>query len=139
MRELLVDTNVVSELMKPRPDPVVIDFMRVAMDAWYSVITIEELRFGVVAANASRKRDEAEAALERFRVFHSARLLLVTEEIANRSGYLRANEKRAGRVLWLADSLIAATAITYNLVLVTRNTKDFSDLGVHLIDPWKRR
>jgi predicted nucleic acid-binding protein len=68
--------------------------------------------------------------------FFATRILPVTQAIANRWGVLSAECQARGTPLNTADGMIAATALSHNLTLVTRNTRDFAQLGVDLLDPW---
>ena len=76
--------------------------------------------------------------MDRRRSVHlfSGRTLSVTRSIAERWGALDADRQRAGRPINIADGMIAATALEHDLILVTRNVKDFASLGVRLLNPW---
>jgi toxin FitB len=135
----LLDTNVVSEWAKPRPDLSVVRWLDdVDEDSVYlSSLTLGELRQGVDALAPGRRRDQLDQWLavnlpERF----AARVLAVDATVAERWGSLRASAARSGRTLPVVDSLIAATALEHGLAVVTRNVRDFQDVGVRLVDPW---
>ena len=132
----LLDTNVVSELRKTNPSPQVA--------AWYanldadvaslSTINLMELVKGMESV---RKRDAVFAGklaawLVRVKeVTFRDRILVVTPEIAEAAGRILSLRTRGE-----ADALIAATALTHGLILVTRNTADFEDTGVRMVNPW---
>ena len=136
----LIDTNVVSEFIKPAPNQVVIDWFRSskASSLFASVVTAGELRLGIAAMPLSKRRSELEVWLEQgLPQWFATNLLPVTREVADRWGRITIQARRQGITLATTDGLIAATAIEHNLILVTRNTKDFVDLGVSLINPWE--
>lgn len=132
----LVDTNVVSELRRKTPAPQVLAWFsqRPAATLYLSVLTIGELRKGVeLLADPARK-----AALHQWLSidlpnYFSGRILAIDTRVADRWGRMLA---AAGRPVPAIDSLLAATAVEHNLVLVTRNVKDFVSLPVATIDPW---
>ena len=131
----LLDTNVVSEIRRPRPDPQVSAFLVRAAnaDAYLSVLTIGELRKG---AEAKRRVDPASAEnidawIARLEVEYADKTLPVDKRAAETWGRLMADRPRA-----IVDTLIAATAIVHGLTLVTRNTRDIADTGVDAINPW---
>lgn len=126
----LVDTNVVSELTKRRPNPGVIAWAGTVTDQQLSAISIDELRFGMA------RRPDARIInwLEQYLRQHS--VLPITQEIAERAGAMRGDFSRKGIVREQADMLIAATAQQHNLTLVTRNTRDFEGCGIGLLDPF---
>jgi toxin FitB len=136
----LLDTNIPSETLRPRPHPEVASWLeKQHRDSQFvSVVTIGELRRGAtLLANNNRR-----AQLERFiditvPSWFAHRVLPVTQAIAERWGALDGRRQLAGRPLNMADGLIAATALEHQLTLVTRNEKDFADLGVTLLNPWK--
>lgn len=130
----LVDTNVLSELTRPRPNRHAVEWLQRQTAIVVSVITIEELAFGVARAPAARRR-----VLQRWleEVSGSAALRLdVTEPIARAAADLRAAREAAGRRVTQADMLIAATALLHGLGLATRNARDFAGCGIHVVDPF---
>lgn len=135
----LVDTNVMSEFTRPRPD--------LGVQAWFertpehelhlSAITIAELRRGVTRMPAGKRRSALGAWLD-FEILQrfSDRIVDVDVEIANAWGELMASGEKRGIVLHPMDSFIAATAMTRSMRLVTRNTRDFGKLRIELVNPW---
>ena len=131
---MLVDTNVLSELPRSRPNVKVIEWFAAQETIHLSVVTIEELAFGVAhAEKAARSKlaDWFEALLESRPV-----ILEVTAGIARASGEIRAWRESRGRRVAQADTLIAATALSHGLTLATRNTRDFEGCGVLLVNPF---
>ncbi|WP_049789420.1 type II toxin-antitoxin system VapC family toxin [Granulicella tundricola] len=105
---------------------------------YLSVMTIGELRKGTTLLPEGKRRRQLEQWLDHELVprFHS-RILPITQTIADHWGILSARRQRQGAPLSMADGLIAATALHHNLTVVTRNIKDFTDLGVPLLNPWE--
>ncbi|MGV2130682.1 type II toxin-antitoxin system VapC family toxin [Agrobacterium vitis] len=136
---LLLDTNVLSEVRKPRPDARVLKWLH-GLDedhTFISIVTVAEIRRGVALMDSGRKRDALDEWLahdlpQRF----DNRILPVEGSVALAWGDLMALAKRNGRWLASMDGLIAATAVAHQLTLATRNTKDFDGFGIGLIDPW---
>lgn len=132
----LIDTNVLSELRKRTPDVHVVSWFdeRPPSTLFISVLTLGEIRKGIERVPASTRKfallDWLETDLP---VFFTGRILTIDHTIAERWGSLMA---LAGRPLPAIDSLLAATAISHNLVLVTRNTSDFEGLPLQIINPW---
>jgi len=133
---VLLDTNIVSEMMKAAPNAEVLAFVSESRSAWISVITAHELDYGVARLPTGRKRAILEAALADLYTRYEDRVLPVRYEEARQAALLRAESHERGRALHLADALIAATAKAHGLTVATRNISDFEDLGVHVIDPW---
>ena len=129
----LVDTNVISELVRPRPDRHLLAWAERLDRVVLSAISIEELTFGVARAAGARR-----SALGRWldAVLASAEVLAVTAEIARTAGQLRAARETRGRRVAQADMLIAATALNAGLTLATRNLRDFDGTGVRIVDPF---
>ena len=132
----LLDTNLISETRKIRADVGVMAFLAAADAAglFLSVLTLGELRKGV---QAKRRTDSVTAArlgpwVDGIETTFADRVLLVDAAVARLWG-----ELSAGRILPVIDALIAATAITRGLTLVTRNTRDVAATGVPLLDPWQ--
>ena len=127
----LVDTNVLSELRRKQPDARVVAWMeqRPAQALYLSVLTLGEIRKGIERLQGDARQaallDWLEVELPRF---FWGRVLAV-----DRWGRLQGS---AGHPLPAIDSLLAATALQHDLTLVTRNTADFDDLGVRLVNPW---
>ena len=139
MSGFLLDTNIPSELIRTRPDPRVENWVYAQdeQSLYLSVVSIGELRRGLVLLPAGRRRTELERWLENDLLprFHR-RILPVTFSIADRWGLLDGQCQLKGTPLNTADGMIAATALEHGLTLVTRNVKDFADLGVITLDPW---
>jgi toxin FitB len=135
----LLDTNIPSELMRLRPDHKVTDWMA-SQDLgalFLSVVSIGELESGFTTMQDAARRARLETSLEgHLTVLFPGRVLPVTQAIAARWGRLNGMRQLFGRPLNVPDGLIAATALEHGLIIVTRNTKDFADLGVALINPW---
>jgi predicted nucleic acid-binding protein len=135
----LLDTNISSELMRPRPESKVEGWVD-AQDMsslFLSVISIGELETGFTTMRDAARRARLEASLERhLAVLFPGRVLPVTQAIAARWGRLGGMRQVSGRPLSAPDGIIAATALEHDLTVVTRNTKDFDGLGVALLNPW---
>jgi toxin FitB len=134
----LLDTNVISETRKSRPDAGVVAFLSAAgsNELFLSVLTLGELRKGVAL---KRRVDESAATelgvwVEGIVTNFADRILPVDSAIA-----LRWGELSASRSLPVIDMLIAATALSRGLTLVTRNIWDFEVSGAPLLDPWQAR
>ncbi|HVH41027.1 MAG TPA: PIN domain-containing protein [Labilithrix sp.] len=130
----LVDTNVVSELARPKPNRHVVDWFGALSTIVMSSISIEELAYGIARAR-SVERSRLVRWFEALLAI-PAEIVAVDEKIARAAGDLRAARERAGRPVAQADMLIAATALVTGRTLVTRNTRDFEGCGVALLDPF---
>lgn len=137
---LLLDTNVVSELARQRPNEGVFNFFDEADEdrIFLSALSWAEIRRGIALMPEGAKKKALTAWLEdELRERFGARILPVDHDIADRWGVLMAVTKQRGRAVPVIDGFLAATALVHNLCIVTRNTKDFEDLGVRLLNPWK--
>jgi toxin FitB len=132
----LLDTNIVSELTRPRPQPTVVEFLRHNPDLAISVIVFHELEFGIHCAADSQRRSKLQAFSSALRAQFDSRIFDVGMRVAETAGRLRAFEKTSGRVLAELDALIAATAMVHGCTLVTRNVRDFEKLNIPLLNPW---
>jgi len=128
----LCDTNVISECMKRSPDPKVRQWLSSQELVYLSAITVEEIYFGLTYKDAPRQREWFEELI-RFR----SKILPVTYSIAERCGTLRGSFRKKGIIRTQADLLIAATAYKHNLILATRNVRDFEDCGIQLFNPFE--
>ncbi|MCY3844873.1 MAG: PIN domain-containing protein [Acidobacteria bacterium] len=138
MRGFLLDTNVVSEVTKPAPDPNVVSFLSERIDLWLSVIVIHELEYGVRLMPPGRRRDARRASLLALTSRYRRRVLPIGRDEAGHASRLRARARRTGRTVHLGDALIAGTATANELVLATRNVDDFTPFGIELLNPWTR-
>jgi toxin FitB len=130
----LVDTNVLSELARPRPAEAVVRWLGRQEQIAISVISLEELAYGVARAPVARRQKLA-AWLES--MLDSVELVVdVTPAVARASGELRAARDAAGRPVAQADMLIAATALIHGFTLATHNVADFAGCGVVVVDPF---
>jgi len=135
----LLDTNVVSELVKFKPEPKVAAWMEATEESLLrlSVLTLGEIRKGIDSLSDRSRRTALESWLNHDLLIRFAnRILDVDQAVADRWGRLFANALGAKQSLPVVDGLLAATAIHHNLTLVTRNTKDVSLTGVPIINPW---
>ena len=135
----LLDTNVVSEWTKPRPDPGVASWLA-DMDEdriFISVVTLAELRHGIERLSPGARRDRLDAWLAgEVPLRFEERLLDVDAETANMWGRVMARGQAAGRPPGTMDAFIAAVVLRHDMTLVTRNVSDFEALGVRYLNPW---
>lgn len=127
----LIDTNVISELLRPMPNPGVLAWAAVQPMVGISAVTVEEAIYGLTR-KANRR------LLEGFEAFvaEQCHVFPVTEVIARCAGTLRGQFSLHGVVRGQPDMLIAATAQVHQLTLATRNTKDFEGCGIGLLNPF---
>ena len=143
MSGFLLDTNVLSEFnRRGEPDPLVKQWLEAAdTDSLYaSVLTFGEIRLGVELLPPSKRRTQLEQWLDRdLPEWFEGRILPVDQAIADRWGLLRAQAQNIGRPLSVIDALLAATALQYDLTIVSRNVSDFSVVGLAMLNPWDAR
>lgn len=137
MTGYLLDTNVVSELTVPAPHPNVTAFFAVQDDLWLASVVVYELEFGLHLVPPGRRHDRLSLANSRIMAAFGDRVLPLSRSAAEWAARFRADTRRQGRALKLADALIAGTAMANDLPVVTRDVRDFSGLGVEVINPWE--
>lgn len=136
----LLDTNVVSEWVKQRPHPGVVEWLAEVDEdrVFLSVATLAELRHGIERLDDGRRRRRLEAWLcDELPTRFEGRVLPVDESVANSWGVLVARREAVGRSIAAMDAIIAATAHVHALTLVTRNESDFETAVEELLNPWR--
>ena len=132
----LIDTNVLSEIRRKSPDVNVVQWInsRPSTSLFLSVLTLGELRKGIDSLSDSKRRLKLLDWLETdLPLFFTGRILSIDEGVADHWGQLMA---AAGRPIPAIDSLLGATAAYHGLTMVTRNSKDFKNLGLNVFNPW---
>jgi toxin FitB len=135
----LLDTNVVSEWVKPRPNPGVIEWLASADEdrLFLSVATLAELRYGVERLPAGRKSAQLQEWLEtELRSRFEGRVVAIDETVAALWGKLLAKADAVGKPLGAMDGFLAATAAAHQVTLVTPNEMDFAGAGIKTFNPW---
>ena len=134
----LLDTCVVSELSRPRPNSGVVAWMSEAdaVGLYLSAITVAEVQRGTLRLPVGKRRTSLSQWSENLRQSFAGRVLPIDEAVALRWADIAARAEQSGRPGSFADGLIAATALDRGLTLVTRNVADFEPFGVSLLNPW---
>jgi len=135
----LLDTNVVWEWVKPRPDPGVMTWLAEADEdrVFLSVATLAELRYGIERLPAGRRRQRLDDWLrDEVPLRFEDRLLPIDATIAEAWGEVVAQRETIGRPIGVMDAFLAATARVHSLALVSRNAADFESAVAHIVDPW---
>ncbi len=127
----LCDTNVISELVRPQPNPGVITWSTQVSSIYLSVVTVEEIYYGLASKPNLRIIEGINQLIESY-----CTILPITPEIAKRSGELRGYLRTQGKPRTQADMLIAATAQVSQLTVVTRNVRDFDDCDIRILNPF---
>ncbi len=139
MSGFLLDTNVISELVKANPEPKVTRWIENTNETllYLSVLTLGEIRKGISFLPQSRRRVALEAWLDHdLSLRFSDRILPIDRQVADRWGRIAGSAAAKKSPLPVIDGLFAATAQHHNLTLVTRNTRDIAATGVPAFDPW---
>jgi toxin FitB len=136
----LLDTNVISELVRRAPDPAVLEFVRaLAPDSVFTASVCEaEIRWGLARMPPGRRREELTARIgELFLRGFAGRILAFDSACAALYGEIRAGREAGGKPIAVEDAMIAATARAYGVALATRNVSDFAACGVgRIANPW---
>ena len=139
---VLVDTNVVSELIRESPDPAVGDWTATQdlEDIFFSAVGEAELRYGAAILALGRRRQTLIADIERFlREAFDDRILPFDSAAARAYADIAAMRRSAGRPTQPADCQIAAIARSRGMTVATRNVRDFEGMGIDVVDPWIAR
>jgi len=136
---IVLDTNVASELMKPSPDPVVRDWVRVRRgnELCTTSITLAEIRYGIERLPAGRRRDLLKATADDVFATFEDQVLPFDAAAAAHYPVIVTRRDGAGLPIDGFDAQIATICHTHDAALATRNLKDFQNTGIDLIDPWQ--
>lgn len=134
----LLDTNAISEPKRSRPDVGLMSWLAAQLpsDLHVSVLTVGELRRGIVRLESGRRRDDLDYWLGDLVLRHGDRILPVDLDVTERWASLAEANRAAGHVSDMTDELIAATAHVHGLTIVTRNVRHFQHSGCRLLSPW---
>jgi len=136
----LLDTNVLSELRRARPEPKVVGFIASKpLDRLFvSTVTFAEIRFGIERiADATRRAELNDWLAHKVRPMFEQRALAVTEDVMFKWRLLVADGRKAGHTYSQPDLIIAATALHHGLTVVSRDTTDFKKARVPVVNPWR--
>lgn len=137
---IILDTNVVSEVMAPRPDPNVARWLgnQVGTDLYITVITKAELRYGAELLPQGRRRRDLETRVDSILTeCFEGRILPFDSNAAGIYASVRASRQKSGRSVGVEDTMILGIAHSLGAVVATRNVEDFEDAGVEVINPWE--
>jgi toxin FitB len=137
---IILDTNVLSALMRDQPDSAVVNWLdaQPAESVWSTSITVFEVRTGLDLLDAGRRRQHLEAAFERLLADDlDGRVLAFDTQAAQVAGAVVARRQRAGRSVEIRDAQIAGISLARKATLATGNTRHFAKLGLRLADPWQ--
>lgn len=136
---ILLDTNVLSALMRRKNDPVVVAWLdgQPPESIWTTAITVFEIRFGIeILASGGRRRSLENAFAQALEKDFDGRVLPFDQSAAQAAGAIAAERRRAGRTVEIRDVQIAGIAAARKATLATRNTRHFEGIGVNLVNPW---
>jgi predicted nucleic acid-binding protein len=136
---IVVDTNVVSELLRPLPSSTVVDWMndQPTSELFVTVITVEELWFSIARLPEGKRRTDLAARVEAvITIDLDHRIAPFDVTAAGHCADVRVRRRQAGRPITLADAQIAAICRSHGATLATRNVDDFTGTGVALVNPW---
>ncbi|HMC27717.1 MAG TPA: type II toxin-antitoxin system VapC family toxin [Verrucomicrobiae bacterium] len=137
MNGYLLDTNVLSELVRPEPSPTVVHWMEQNRESLYtSAITIAELSYGIEKLAIGKTQDRLRAWFEQVLSEWGERILRFDTRVARTWGRLEAALRRQGTRVPVVDSYIAAVALSHSLAVATRNEIDFKRAGLRTVNPF---
>ncbi|MGD9816396.1 MAG: PIN domain-containing protein [Hyphomonadaceae bacterium] len=136
MSRVLLDTNVISELVRPRPEKRVVAFVQAQPDAIVSALVLHEIAYGAERVRDSALRVRLTAWVASIRSEYAGRIVEIDADIAEQAGRWRATAESNGVMVDPIDAIIAACAASRGATVATRNVRDFAALGVTVIDPW---
>jgi len=137
---IVLDTNVLSEAMKPSPDPAVARRMarEHGLGLFTTAVSEAEIIYGIAILRDGRRKRDLEAASQGILALFAGRILPFDSLAAREFAVIVADRRRLGRPIDNFDAQIAAIARAHRMSLATRDTRDFAETGVQIIDPWQR-
>lgn len=137
---IVVDTNVISELMRPSPAPVVVEWVREQSqrELYTTSVTLAEVRYGIERMDEGRRKDLFTSMAEEIFAAFGEYVLPFDRAAAIQYATIVSARDRAGSPIDGFDAQIAAICSTHKATLATRNVKDFRGTGVEIIDPWQQ-
>jgi predicted nucleic acid-binding protein len=137
---IIVDTNVVSELMRPEPDPGVASWVRARdrRELRMTAISLAEVRYGIARLPDGRRKQVLLGAADEIFSAFADQILPVDAAAAEHYAVIASSRERAGKPIPGFDALIAAVCRSQGAMLATRNVSDFDGTGIEIINPWTR-
>lgn len=135
----LLDTNIISELRRPKPEPKVTEFIRSQPleELFVSIVTFAEIRFGIeLLPDATRRSDLNDWLAHKVRPMFEQRVLAISEDVMFKWRLLVEDGRKAGHTFSQPDLIIAATAQHHGLTVVSRDTKEYLAARVDVFNPW---
>lgn len=136
---ILLDTNVISELIRPAPEAAVLRFLRARSpeELFTSAVCEAEIRYGLARMPGGHRRDDLTARIVAYLTqAFSDRIMPFDSACAACYGEIRAGREAAGRPITIEDAMIAATVRARDATLATRNSADFEGIGIEVVNPW---
>jgi len=136
----LIDTCVIGEVIKPKPSLKVLNWLKKQKEShlYISVLTLGEISKGIEKVKDEKRKKELHFWLtDDLRERFNGRILPVNEQVAMTWGQIQGKAELRGKSMPAIDGLIAATALVFNMIVVTRNITDMEESGVVLLDPWR--
>lgn len=135
----LLDTCVISELVKPSPNKHVVDWLKNTPNGqlFLSVITIGEIRKGLIKLPDSRRKNRLTNWLNELLDVYRDRIYSIDLTVAENWGIIQGESEKNGKTMSSIDSLISAIAYTHSLIIVTRNVRDFEPSNLTIYNPWE--
>lgn len=135
---IVLDTNVLSEPMRLRPDEAVMAWLAAQRDVAVTAVTVGELFLGARRLPHGKRREGLLITVESLVRRHAGRVLPYDIDAAQIYARLQEERRSSGRPLSVEDGMIAATALAHSAALATRNVSDFDGLGLEIVNPWDR-
>jgi predicted nucleic acid-binding protein len=137
---IILDTNVLSEVLNPKPSERVITWLSAQPPGTVCLTTVTqaEMLYGLALLPAGRRRDRLTAAIDQVFLEFEDRILSFDQQAARTFGKLMALRQAAGKPISQFDGMIVAVAHSRSFAVATRNTRDFEGCGVRLINPWEQ-